>query len=51
MMSELDNLTNAWEQLDARVGSKVFDLAEVEDKLIKLTSEVCLQMSILCSYR
>ncbi|KAI0745838.1 BRE1-domain-containing protein [Earliella scabrosa] len=39
LYSELDKLSAAWEALDKQVKKKVYDLASLEDRLIKINTE------------
>lgn len=40
LYSELDKLSTAWEALDRQVKGKVFDLMNVEERLVKSSHEV-----------
>lgn len=40
MYAEVDKLSEAWETLDKQNKLKVFDLSVLEDKLLKVTTEV-----------
>lgn len=42
MYGEVDKLSVAWETLDKQNKLKVFDLAALEDKVLKVTTEVSL---------
>jgi E3 ubiquitin-protein ligase BRE1 len=41
MFAEVDKLSVAWETLDKQNKLKVFDLLALEDKILKVTTEVC----------